>query len=171
MGPRQLVSEQIEEIIVSDLAPSISMVMGKLAVAFAIGGSAAWVFCAWTGMLMTPFGRFGEEHHHGGGMNHLIEMDPLFCAVLCGSLFAFAPALVLRALCSPMQFYVIGFKRKGILAGWLAGLGWVAWQHSMIDHQLIFAAGWIVGAWGVLRATTWLVRWLDERPKVALKWG
>ena len=137
--PRQL-KEFVAGKIISDLNPSMLTIYAKTGVAVVLGGGLSLFVC----------GQFGVSASHSAHHvhNHLIEnVEGIACLLLCGALFAILPAVILRAISSPLQFRAITRKSFHAPLLWLISIGgFLAYQGEEGRGLLGFIA-WCFAAW------------------------
>lgn len=127
-----------------DLEPSGLRVLAHLAVAFGVGGVFSMFFC---GQFGVGFSNFAIDFNHA--MHS--RMGAIFCALLCGGIFAVAPVLVLRLTTHPLLFRAIvrrhGFIECGIT---LAG-GMLAYAHGNFKVEMINLAIWTISGYCIFK--------------------
>ena len=110
-------SNEIRNLIIKDMTPPLRLVHAKLFLAVGFGGLISLVLCGQFGRGMTDWAESFNHHLHR-------SMSSLLCALICGTLFAVFPTLLLRfTLCSPMQFFIIRKQQKLAVALWYGATG------------------------------------------------
>ncbi len=137
--PRHL-TETILTRVRRDLDPSPLTVLLKTGVAIVLGGIASLFVCGQYGLGITGFAQNINLsfHHHTGS---------LACAVICGSLFAIIPVLVLRFMCSAIQFRVIIRKKWQAPVIWLASFGGMLAYHGEFGNEFVNFLAWTTAAY------------------------
>lgn len=134
------VATRIRQVIARDLAPSARVVNIKLFLAVTVGGVLSLTICGQFGMGVTGWAEALSHRLHQ-------TMSPLFCAIICGTLFAVFPTLLLRlVLCSPLQFRAILKRKFMTLSMWYGGAGTVlavTSEHGQGVDEIIF---WSIAA-------------------------
>jgi len=157
---REDIRKKIYGHVMADLDPPAIVVHGKIFLALAVGGSLSLLLCGQFGLAFTPFASALQSHLGD-------VMGLLGCAATCGLIFAVVPALVLRLLTSPMQFYVLTRKKWRELAGWIAAAGVVlalvdgglAHAADLVPWTLATVAMFLALAWGLRQIATLKGRW------------
>jgi hypothetical protein len=131
---------RIRQIIAKDLAPPPHVVNIKLFFAVTIGGILSLTLCGQFGMGVTGWAEALSHRLHQ-------TMSPLSCAIICGTLFAVFPTLLLRLfLCSPMQFRAILRQKLPTLSIWYGGAGTILAvysEHGQGADEILF---WSISA-------------------------
>ena len=111
------ISEKIRTTVVQDMRPSPFILHLKLFTAVVFGGIISLAICGQFGMGMTSWAEVLSHKIHD-------TMPPMACALICGTVYAVFPTLLLRLfLCSPLQFRIILKRRYLQLATWYCGTG------------------------------------------------
>lgn len=134
------ISNKIKEAIVRDMNPTQLTIHSKLSIAVITGGIISLALCGQFGFGVTEW---------AAAMSHSLHerMAPIPCALICGSLYALFPTLILRLLlCSPMQFKIILQKHFLSVFAWYFAIGITLAYHG--DHGLgVFELGsWVFSA-------------------------
>ncbi len=119
------IRQEIYQRVKGDLEPPIGVVYAKTGVAVLAGGGLSLFLCGQLGMGLSSIAvTVNQWIMQAGGV--------VGCTALCGSLFALVPVVVLRALCSPMQFRAIVRKEWQAMALWILvfGVALALWNSS-----------------------------------------
>lgn len=137
-------SQNILAVVERDLEPSLVRVLWHLALAFGVGGAFSMLFCGQFGIGFSSFAiNFSHSMHS--------QMGALFCALLCGTIFALAPVVVLRLTTHPLLFRTIVRRYSFVEAGFTIAVGMLAYSHGNIKVEMINVAIWSLSAYCVFK--------------------
>lgn len=130
---------QVHRRIRRDIDPPLTLVFLKVVVATVVGGLMTALLC----------GRFSGDG--GLSIEHLmhrvdIAYADIWCAALCGSIFAILPVVVLRLITSSVQFLTIFAKHKLLLGINLSGAAAVFFVHEQVSSYALGFVVWTAGA-------------------------
>lgn len=133
---------KIRNEVLKDLDPKPLVLHSKLFAAVILGGVVSLAICGQFGMGMTSWAEVLSHKIHE-------TMPPLACALICGTVYAVFPTILLRIfLCSPLQFRVI-LKRKFIALGaWYGTAGISLAIYGQHGQGALEIASWFVAAIG-----------------------
>lgn len=137
--PKQQITKAIFSHVRKDLEPDEFVIAIKTGLAVFIGGFFSLLICGQFGLGITSFAQnnYHAFHHNTG---------TLVCAVICGGLFAIIPCIILRFLCSPMQFRVIIRRKWQAPAIWLVSCGSLLAYHGDFGNEYLSLIGWAIAA-------------------------
>jgi hypothetical protein len=149
----EYINEKITARILRDLSPRPLVVHTKVAASAAFGGGASLLLCGQFGLGLTTFAE---------NFNHLVHThtNSVACALICGSLFAVLPALLLRILCPYLQFKAIVRRQWRVLVLWFGTVG--AALAYLGDHgrTLLELGTWTIAAVVAFRLLSWAIEQL-----------
>lgn len=134
------VSIKIKEAVLRDMNPTQLTLHSKLSVAVIAGGLISLALCGQFGFGVTQWAEF---------MSHALHerMAPIPCAMICGSLYALFPTLILRLiLCSPMQFRIILRKHFWSVLFWYFSVGITLAYHGEHGQGILELSSWVLSA-------------------------
>lgn len=139
------IEEIIKQRVYDDLEPSDTTAYTKSAGSLFFGGTLSLFLCGQFGMSLTPLaGSFNHAIHHGIG--------PLWCAALCGGLFAILPVFILRILSSPVQFRALLRKKWQPQVFWIVSIGALLAYHGDFGFELLAVMIWSSAAFLIFRS-------------------
>jgi len=135
--------------VIGDLEPSWTVVLFKSGIALIPGGVLSMVFCGQFGLGLSPLAvTFNHHIHHSVG--------PVACAVICGLLFSFVPILVLRSLCTAIQFRVL-LRRHLMPMVWFIAFAVIFASHGEIGADVLYLLIWLFAAVGSFKVYGYLL--------------
>lgn len=132
--------EKIYSYVKKDLTPSIWAVVSRIVISLSMGGFLSMMFCGQFGV------GFSEMARH---WNHTVHasMGSVQCAIICGSIFAIVPVLVLRSICSGLLFRKI-IKGYGVAQGGLLTIMGIAmYSQGTFMNEAINISLWAASAY------------------------
>jgi hypothetical protein len=149
-------SEQVRMQILKDMQPSLLTIFIKSGIAFTAGGILSLFICGQLGIgldhAQKHFSHLTHQHAHG-----------VITAVACGGLFALISPLVLRFLCSAIQFRIIIRKSRWIAILWLVALGGVLAHHDVMETNAPAFVLWCILAWLALEGLSLFIDWVAAK--------
>jgi len=121
--------------VLRDMRPSLPVLYGKSGLAVLVGGFLSLFVCGQFGVSVSSSAL--QLHDHVGGLS---------CVIVCGVIFAVAPALILRLLCSPLQFKVITRQSFHVPVFWIVGIGGFLAYHGEQGRELMSFVIWSIAA-------------------------
>ena len=131
----ETIKEKILEHVLSDLLPSPMAVYGKTGISIIIGGIASMFCCAQFGVGFSSFAHFSYHGLHHG-------MGPIWCALICGTIFSLLPVIILRILTNSVQFRAIIRHKWQPQLIWLVLAAALLSFHGAIGFQILISAIW-----------------------------
>lgn len=129
------IKEKIFNQVLSDLLPSPVVVYGKTGISIIIGGIASMFCCAQFGVGFSSIAHFSyHKVHHG--------MGPIWCALICGTIFSLLPVIILRFLTNSVQFRAIIRHKWQPQLIWLVLAAALLSLHGTIGFQILISAIW-----------------------------
>ena len=156
--PKQL-EGVITERVMKDLNPSWISVQTRVGISTILGGILSLLVCGQFGIGITTFADIlNDKIHH--------NLGPISCALICGSMYAVFPTLILRLFfTSALQFKVITHQRFLSVLAWFAGFGVVLIYFGHHGDGLLSLGFWTIS---VISATNIIAKIFN---KILPRWS
>ena len=150
-------SAKIYSYVRKDLEPSLFSVTWRIAGSILIGGLLSLLFCGQFGV------GFSDMARH---LNHTVHasMGAVQCAIICGSIFALAPIVILRLVSSALLFRKILLSYGVAQAVLLLAAGLIMYSTGSFVSELINVLVWSASAFLSFRLFGMIVDQLHRLP-------
>ena len=133
------IKDAVFRVVLNDLEPRPEVVAFKTGIAAAAGGLASLFFCGQFGM---GFGLVADSVYQW----IMANAGMLGCTLLCGSLFAILPVIVLRLISSAIQFRIVVTKKWPVLFVWFSLIGIYMYARNEGRDSFWEVLAWIASA-------------------------